>query len=206
VATNAYETVSGFKNWVILGDTLDDNTIDDALEAASRGIDNYCNTHFWQTTAGTARFFDTCDAWEVRIGDAVAVTEVATDPTGDGTFDTVWAASDYQLLPRNITSPEPMPYTSIRAVATRSFPYTTGRRVGLIRVTGTFGWPEIPAAIVQATRLLANRLIKRKNSPEGVAGFDEFGTVRISMRDDPDAVRYITPYATTRRAGGWAFA
>jgi hypothetical protein len=205
VATNAYETIAGFKNWVLLGDTLDDDTIDDALEAASRGIDNFCNTQFWQTTAGTVRVFDTCDTWTLRIGDAVSVTAVATDLDGDGTFETVWAAADYQLLPIERTTPEPMPITHIRALGAFTFPIPT-RREGLIRITGQWGWPAIPAPVVQATRLLANRLIKRKNSPEGVAGFDEFGTIRISQRDDPDAIRYLTPYMTTRRAGGWAFA
>lgn len=205
----AYATVAEFKAWVGLNDALDDTVIGDALDAASRGVDNFCHTHFWQTASGTARFFDTCDAHLVHVENVVAVTEVATDPTGAGTFGVVWTAADYQLLPLNpAAASEPEPYTDIHAIGTLTFPRASGSasRHGLIRVTGTWGWPAVPDSVYQATLLLANRLLKRRGSPEGVAGFDEFGTIRISARDDPDAVRYLTPYKTSHRAGGWAFA
>lgn len=202
-----YVTLAEFKTWIVLNDSVDDTTITDALTAASRAIDKFCGTHFWQTAAGTNRVFDTCDPWRLRINDAAAVTGVATDPNGDGVFETVWVAADFQLLPLNpLAAPEQLPFSEIRAVGTLNFPRPTGRRVGLVQVTGTWGWPTVPEAIVQATLLTTNRLFKRKGSPEGVAGFDEFGTVRISTRDDPDAVRLLTPYRTSRRAGGWAFA
>ena len=172
MAANLYETIAGFKNWVLLGDSLDDETVEDALEAASRSIDNYCNTQFWQTAAGATRVFDTCDSWSLRIGDAVAVTQVATDTNSDGTFETIWAATDFQLLPLNpAMAPEQEPYTEIRAIGAFTFPAAT-RRLGLIRVTGTWGWPAIPQAVIQSTRLIANRLIKRRSSPEGIAGFN----------------------------------
>jgi hypothetical protein len=201
-----YASVVEYKDWVHLTDSLDDDTIERALLAASRGIDNFCDTRFNQTAADTVRLFDTCWSRLVRIGDAVAVTEVATDTDRNGTFETVWAAADYQLLPLNpAAAPELEPFTEVYAIGTLTFPRPT-KRLGLIRVTGTWGWPTVPDAVVQATLLLANRLVKRKESPEGVSGFDEFGTVRISSRDDPDAVRYLTPYRTQNRRGGWAFA
>lgn len=209
MAVNAYETVAGFKAWLTppLTDSGDDTRIDDALGGSSRGVDNFCHTQFWQAAPGTTRRFDTCDPWTLRIGDWVAVTEVATDLDRDGVYETVWAASDFQLLPLNpADGPELRPYTAIRAIGTLSFPQPSGRRLGLIRVTGTPGWPAFPEPVVQATRLVANRALKRPGSPEGVAGFDEFGTIRISSRDDPDAVRYLTPYKTNHRVGGWAFA
>jgi hypothetical protein len=205
VATNAYETVTGFKKWVALGvnDQVDDMSIDSALDAASRGIDYYCGTQFWQTAAGVARVFDTWDPYLLRVGAAVAVTQVATDPDRDGTYDTVWAGTDFQLLPLNPPAGEP--FSGIYAIGTLTFPTPT-RRVGLVRVTGTWGWPTIPSGVVQATRLIANRLIKRRSSPEGIVGFDDFGTARISRSEDPDAVRLLTPFRANRRAGGWAFA
>lgn len=202
----AYETIAGFKRWIILDDSYDDDSIDDALKAASRGIDNYCSTHFWQTSAATARVFDTCDAYRLRINDAAVITEVATDTNSDGTYDTVWAAGDYQLWPLNPdAAPETLPYWQIWAIGGTTFPRAT-RRQGLIRVKGTWGWPAVPEAVIQATRLMTNKLLKRKNSPEGIAGFDDFGTVRISSREDPDVVRYLTPYRANRRQGGWAMA
>jgi hypothetical protein len=202
-----YVTVADFKAWIGLGDAIDDDVINDALKGASRAIDTFCDTHFWKTAAGTARRFDTCDNWRLRINDAVAVTEVATDKDADGVFETVWLAADFQLLPLNPDAgPETMPFSEIRAIKTLKFPATGTARVGLTRVTGTWGWPAVPEAVIQATLLTANRLIKRRRSPEGVAGFDELGVIRISTRDDPDAVRLLTPYRIKSRVGGWAFA
>jgi hypothetical protein len=210
MAVNGYVTVPQFKAWRGgPGDTVDDVVIDESIGAASRGIDNFCNTRFWQTAAGTNRRFDTCDSRLLRIGDAVAVTQVATDKDGDGVFEVVWAATDYQLLPLNpAAAPELEPFTKIHAVGTLTFPQITSptSRHGRVQITGTWGWPFIPSAVRQACLLVTNRLVKRRASPEGVAGLDEFGTVRISSRDDPDAVRYLTPYKTSRRAGGWAIA
>jgi hypothetical protein len=209
MAVNGYVTIPQFKAWIGLSDTIDDVVIDEAIGAASRGIDNFCKTQFWQTAAGTTRRFDTCDSWGLRIGDTSAVTQVATDDNADGTYETVWASTDWQLLPLNpADGPELRPFTQIHAIGTLTFPSVASNssRHGLIQVTGTWGWPAIPSAVREACLLVTNRLVKRRNSPEGVAGVDEFGTIRISARDDPDAVRYLTPYKTSRRAGGWAIA
>lgn len=201
-----YVAVEEFKAWVGLGDSIDDATIAKALAAASAAIDKFCATHFWKTAAGTARSFDARNPYQLRIDDAAVVTEVATDPDSDGVFETVWAASDFQLLPLNrLAAPEELPVDEVRAVATRTFPSPV-RRAGLVRVTGTWGWAAIPEAVKEATLLTANRLVKRKGSPEGVSGFDEFGVIRISSRDDPDAVRLLTPYRRSRRKGGWPLA
>lgn len=201
-----YATTEQFRAWVGLTDLVDDAVISDALVAASSAVDKYCKTHFWQTTVGTNRVFDSCDSWQLRINDAAAITAVATDKDMDGTFETVWAAGDFQLLPLNPdAAPETLPFNAIRAVGAQTFPSPT-RRLGLIRVTGTWGWPAVPKSVFEATLLVTNRLQKRRRSPEGVAGFDEFGVVRISKQEDPDAARLLEPYRTMRRQGGWAFA
>jgi hypothetical protein len=209
MATTDYCTLNEFKQYVGLDDTIDDTVIKRAITASSIAVDNFCKTRFGKSFPNTVRVFDTCDTWRVRVDPVVAVTELATDEDRDGTFETVWASTDFQLLPLNApTAPEPEPSTEIHAIADRSFPRVSSStsRHGLTRVTGTWGWPAIPIPVTQATLLLVNRAIKRRNSPEGVASFDEFGTIRISARDDPDAVRYLMPYKTTRRRGGWALA
>jgi len=202
---NGYTTLPEFKNWRSGPfDVNDDVRIEDSINAASRGIDHHCKRHFWQTAAGTTRVFDACDWWELYIDDVVTVTAVKTDENADGTFETTWAASDYQLLPLNpAAAPELEPFNQIIAVAGRRFPpaYTTNRRAGLVQVTATWGWPAIPEAVSEACRLITNRLVKRPGSPEGVAGFDEFGTIRISSRDDPDAVRLLDHYWDPAKVG-----
>jgi hypothetical protein len=207
MATNGYCTVVDFKDWRSgPDDAIDDARIDDAIGAASRSVDNFCKTRFWQTDPATIRMFDSCDGRLLRIDDAAAITQVATDVDGDGVFEVVWTANDYQPLPVNAdAAPEPRPYSQIRAVGGLRFPRSSATgRVGRSEVTGTWGWPAIPDAVFQATLLIVSRLAKRPGSPEGVAGFDEFGVIRISSRDDPDAVRLLTPYKTSRRVGGWA--
>ena len=42
-------------------------------------------------------------------------------------------------------------------------------------------YPDVQQAIL----MLASRLFKRRQSPEGVSGFNEYGIVRV-MREDPD--------------------
>lgn len=63
-----------------------------------------------------------------------------------------------------------------------------------VRVTGEFGWVEIPAAVKKATLLLAARLYKRKDNVNGVSFGDAIGVVRISRFEDPDVVRLLSPY------------
>ena len=194
MATNGYCTVSEFKIWADVDGAIPDVTIDRAIDAVSRGIDNFTKTEFWKSAGN--RVFDSCDGQHLDIGDAVSVSQVATDADSDGVFEVVWAASDFQLLPLNPTdAPEREPFTTIRAVGGLRFPRpSSSGRVGLVQVTGVWGWPDIPAPVHQAALILVHRTVKRRGSPEGVAGFDEFGTIRISSRDDPDAVRYLLPY------------
>ncbi|MDO5534372.1 MAG: hypothetical protein Q4F65_06955 [Propionibacteriaceae bacterium] len=53
-------------------------------------------------------------------------------------------------------------------------------------------WPQVdeggepiaaPGALVQAVALRTNRLLARRNSPDGIVGVGEFGPVRVSAVD-----------------------
>jgi hypothetical protein len=59
-----------------------------------------------------------------------------------------------------------------------------------VRVTAKWGWPAVPDTVVQATLIQASRLYRRKDSPEGVLGSAEWGTVRLG-RVDPDVYALI---------------
>lgn len=52
---------------------------------------------------------------------------------------------------------------------------------------------DYPQRLRTAVLLTAARLAKRSTSPEGVAGFGDFGVVRI-MQVDPDVERLISRY------------
>lgn len=57
----------------------------------------------------------------------------------------------------------------------------------------------VPANLREATLMLTSRLFRRRLSPEGVAGFGDFGAVRVTGVD-PDIERLITPQRS------WGFA
>lgn len=177
-----------------------DVKLGETLDAVKAWIDAYCCRSFDQTTE--ERLFDTENRRVLTLGvrnDLVSVDTLATDTNGDGTHDTTWATSDYQLLPINPTGPEQRPYSEVRAVGSNLFPSPTwtGRR-GLVSVTGTWGWPEVPEPVREATLIQAARVFKRREAPEGVLGFDQFGTVRVSGRPDPDVQQQLADYIHPR--------
>jgi hypothetical protein len=61
-----------------------------------------------------------------------------------------------------------------------------------VEVTGVFGWPAVPAPVVQATMLVASELFRLRDAPFGVAGFGEFGAVRV--RENPKVAALLDPY------------
>ena len=69
---------------------------------------------------------------------------------------------------------------------------------GRVSVTGTFGWPAVPTEIVEATRMLAIRYLRRmREATFGViqAGLD--GTAIRIANVDPDVESLIAPYRRT---------
>lgn len=200
-----YATLADLRDWFRLNedadpsDTVDDADMTRALSAASRRIDHLCSRSFYQVPE--ARTFAAHDAYKVKLGppfnDLVSVTEIATDD-GTGQFATVWAATDYQLLtkdgsPNANAGPEARPFEQVVAVGDHTFP-TPGRRGrrDLVRITGTWGWPTIPASVVEACLILAAEGVKLRDMPFGVAGFGEFGAVRV--RDNPKALQDLADY------------
>jgi hypothetical protein len=176
-------------------DTADDFEIRLAVDTASREIDDWCQDQFWRSTA-TRTFTADC-AYLLDLGPypLISVTTLKTDQAGDGTFETTWSASDYQLLPLNVTTlAEPKPYRQIKSVASNTFPY--GRELGArddrVEIVGVYGWPTVPAAVKQACLIHAAELLKLKDAPFGVAGFGDFGPVRVRMNARAQAL--LSPY------------
>jgi hypothetical protein len=178
-------------------DTAEDYELHAACFAASRAIENHTGRTFWRTAAGTARTFVAENQHCLDLGrfcDLVSLSELATDD-GTGAFATVWSAGNYQLLPLNpAAAPEVRPYTEIRALG-RTFPVVCSSyssRADRVRVTGVWGWPAVPWNIRQAALILAQETYKAKDTFGGVAGFGEFGVVRL--RDNPLLGTYVDPY------------
>jgi hypothetical protein len=66
------------------------------------------------------------------------------------------SASGYQLLPTTNTAPIDEPYSALKLINGSTFPYSPAAsgRVGLIRITGTYGWAAVPVEVKQARFLL----------------------------------------------------
>lgn len=167
------------------------------IEAVSRFVDQRCGRHFWQATA-TTRTFQASDSYRLCVGDLVSVTSLKTDEDSSGSFETTWSGSDYELLPLNpAAGPEQVPYDVVHAVGSRRFPVGVGQGsslTNLVQIVGSWGWPAVPLAVEQASLMLAARYYRRKQSPEGVAGFGDFGVIRVGSLLDPDVDRLLAPY------------
>ena len=193
--TNGYATLSDVKAALRITDSIDDALLETAIESASRMIDGFTARTFYNS--GTAvRDFAATDSINLIIDDAISVTWVqATDEKGS-TY-TTFSVNDYQLEPVNSRSDGLyFPYTGIRAVNTYAWPVVDQQ--ALVRVTGVWGWAQIPTAIKQATIIQSSRLFKRLDSPLGVLGMGDMGQIRVSRYLDPDVEQLAMPYRIMR--------
>lgn len=189
-----YATASELKARFRIEDSIDDDRIDEALASVSREIEDWCERQFNKVTVASARVYHQLTNTLVSVDDFHTSTDlaVATDEDDDGVFETTWSSSEFQLEPLNgIVSGVPgWPYRTIRAVESRWFP-TCVRRAP-IQVTAQWGWAAVPAPVKEACLILAAETFKLGDAPFGVAGFGEFGAVRV--RQNPMAQAKLAPY------------
>lgn len=191
---DSYATLAELKAYLSVSDSVDDDELTDALASVSREIDHACGRQFNKTTTAAARTFRPDSRRVAYVDDLHTTTDLAikTDPGDTGTYSVTWAAADYQLEPLNgiVDGESGWPYYRIRAVRSLLFP-ACGQRAGL-QVTAQWGWNAVPAPVKQACLILAAETHKLRNAPFGVAGFGEFGVVRV--RDNPMAAKKLAPY------------
>jgi len=182
-------------------DTVDDDDLWDAILTASRAVEGDTQRVFYKTTE--TRTLTPTDRWHVRLGaymDLVSVTTLKTDADGDGTFETTWATTDYQLLtadgtPNVNAGPEPRPYRRIKAIGTQTFPCSWAWHLGrtdLVQINGVWGWPAVPDRIRRATRLAAAEIFKLNSAPFGAIGMADLGIIRV--RANPKYQALISTY------------
>jgi len=199
--TNGYATLAQVKAALRITDSTDDTLVEIATEAASRMIDGYTSRNFYQSGTVT-RVFTAIDGLYLNVDDlaGTAIT-LKSSSTSDNTFDITWTTSDYQLEPLNGSLDGiAWAYDKIRAVGDYFFPTlnSTFGEEAMVQVTAVYGWPAIPKAVETATILQAARGFKRFDSPLGVAGFGDFGAIRVSRFLDPDVEQLISPYKKMR--------
>jgi hypothetical protein len=181
---------------------LDAGQLTQALRSASRAVDDHCSRplrRFWLDPTATIRTYRPTDTWCAWVDDIGSTTGlvVKTDTAGDGTWATIWTiGTDFQLEPLNAAANGgAYAFRKIVAIGSKTFPYPTGYggQRPTLQVTARHGWSQVPDPVREATLLTAARLYRRKDAPFGVAGFDDFGPVRIT-RQDSDVVALLGPY------------
>lgn len=188
--TNEYADLTDLKLALGISDSARDSLLNKALTAASRSIDDHTGRRFYLDAAATARSYRPDNRLadeDIFLVDDIGATAglvVEKGNTSDG-----WTAitADVEYYPENADA---------RGEAITGIIYEPGWTFGdrdRVRVTAKWGFPAIPPQVVQATLILAARLYRRKDTPEGVLGSAEWGTVRLS-RTDPDVAELVSRY------------
>ena len=191
--TNAYCTLAELKASLAITDSVDDTPLEAAITATSRMIDDYTGRFFYRngtTQSPVARYYTPLDPWTMNMDDNVSITEVATDDNFNQTWDTVWSTSDYMLEPVN-NPQRGWPVNRILAIGRYVWPYYLPQSC---KITGVWGWTAVPSEINMATLIQAARLFTRRQSPFGIAGSPDLGTVRLAAKLDADVETLLRPF------------
>lgn len=185
--------MSDLKDSLNIEDIQDDVALEAAIMAASRMIDDYTGRFFYKdgtTLNPVTRYYTAQDWWTTNVDDFISLNEIATDDNFDQTYSTVWANDDYMVEPIN-NPRRGWPWTRLLAIGAYIFPFNLPQSV---RVKAVWGWSAVPHEIQMACKLQAARLFVRRQSPFGVAGSPDLGTVRLSSRLDPDVEILVRPF------------
>jgi len=188
------------------GSALDSTLLERAIHASSRAVDRYCDRgidgtpgRFWADAAVAQRTYLCDSAIETYVDDISTRTGLIVETGTDGAaFGTTWTSgTDFILEPRNAgvvgagSTADAHAFWKIVAIGSKRF--LPDHYKPTLRVTARFGWSGIPTDVNAATILKAASLFKRKDAPFGVAGFGDFGVVRIG-RNDPDVVDLLSGF------------
>lgn len=160
-----------------------DDLIEMAIRAASRQIDRITGRRFYADQVATTRTFPTLGRTFSRTaGSALLVDDIASSTglvvAGNAvTLTGITGGPDNALV-------YGQPITYLQGVGSWLTGYTS------VQVTARWGWPVVPDEVAMATQLLATRLYRRKDSPQGVISSADWGSVRVS-RVDPDVEALI---------------
>jgi len=190
--TNGYTTLNDVKAALNLEDSIDNAALEMAIATASRQIDDYCGRFFYKdgtVEVPATRYYTPTDYWVLPVDDFVSISEIATDDYFDRTYSTVWTATDSMLEPVNNPS-RGWPLTRLLAVGSYLFPWNLPQSV---RVKGVFGWSAVPYEVKTAAKIQASRLFLRNQSPFGIAGNTDLGTVRLAAKLDADVEALLRP-------------
>ena len=191
-----YTTPATLKAYMGLTVTATDSQVAAAIGSASREIDGHCRRRFYADTVTSARIYRRSTEHTVAIDDAVvdSITTVQLDTGQDGTWAYTVAVADWLAEPLNGVGANGLawPVTRLRTLGALTIPLDTTSQRPCVKVTARWGWPAIPEPVTQAALILAAETYKLREAPFGVAGFDQYGAVRIKSL--PQVERLLAPF------------
>jgi hypothetical protein len=179
--SNGYATLAELKGYLTIDDSMEDQLLENIIEAASRSIDRIANRRFYLDSSASARTYRPADLLRVFTDDFGSTTGlvVKTDPDATGTYQTTLTLNtDYIVEPVNAAA-KGRPWNYITVVSGEAFSLPVNYRPQ-VEVTARWGWPTVPDDINQATLILSADFYKRKDSIGGVLGLSELGAIRMS--------------------------
>lgn len=191
--TNGYCTLAELKTALAITDSVDDTPLEAAINAASRMIDDYTGRFFYAdgtTGSPVYRYYTPLNDYSIAVDDFTSISAIATDENLDQTYGTAWAVTDYLVEPKNNVR-RGWPYSRLLAIGRYIWPSGLPQSV---RVYGAWGWLATPSEVNMAALIQASRLFVRRQSPFGIAGSPDLGTVRLSSRVDADVEALLRPF------------
>lgn len=135
------------------------------VQSAMDVVHQHCGWRFDTTTASYV--FHADHPYDLDLGDlplAAAPTSIAVDADEDGVYETTVTAGQYVLRPANgRLDGRAWPYTTVHRTVGEWPLGTTGRP--LVQITGSFGWPSVPSAVVEATVQIAGWIHTNRATP-----------------------------------------
>lgn len=159
-----------------------DDDLDRAASAASGIVDSICGRVFGKDSADATRYYTPEDNTLLGVDDFVSLTSVAIDRDNDGTYEeTLTEGTHFRKGPPN-ASAKGEPYKWLETVNGITL-LTSG---GYVKVVGKFGWPSVPPEVVQATGIIAAKLLRRAREAPFAVVFDASGGSSFVGRNDPE--------------------
>lgn len=188
-----YVPLSELKKYVKLKDneTNLDAVLESALLAACNHIDTETDRQFNRTEVASPRVYTPRSSRSVRVDDFWTTEDMLIEHDSSDTGSFVAWTGGYKLQPANGVKNGQIgwPFEAIRTRGYTSF-LTCSES---LRVTAKWGWAEVPEAIQTATLMLATEFFRVKDSTFGVAGMNDFGSIRV--RNNPLIWKLLKPYS-----------
>jgi hypothetical protein len=164
-----------------------------ALLAGEQMVDDFCQRTFVVAGAASARVYTPATSGSdiLRIHDCTSITSVVEDGV-------TIPAGAYQAEPLNAIAQtgQARPYEQLRRLnSTWDWDYGQAS----VTVTAAWGWAAVPDQVVAATLIIAKDVLQQRNNNSGVAGFGEYGAIRVRM--NPLAINLLQPLRRVEALG-----